>query len=325
VESSTKHRRSRAQLDAMMRRVLGGVGLAATDDAVTELRDGWFNAAYALRLDDGRRVVVKIAPPPGAEVMTYEQDIMATEVATMRLVATNPAIPLPAVLGEDTTGELCASPYFVMEFVEGQTLAQVAAQLDPATLSAVRRQTGEIVREINGFTGPWFGCPGHPRLQGSTWRDAFGHIVGSVIADGVRRDVDYGHAVDEIHAVMARHAPALDEVTVPRLVHWDVWDANVFVRDGQVTALIDFERALWGDPLMEAQFRQFREPVTDAMRGYGWTTSTPAEQRRLQLYALHLALVMKTECAFRNYDTDHVDVMATWMLRWAMERLSAPG
>ncbi len=323
MESSTKHRRNRAQLDAMVRRVLDGVCLASTEDAVTELRDGWFNAAYTLRLDDGRRVVVKIAPPPGADVMTYEQGILATEVATMRLVATNPTIPLPAVLGEDSSGEVCSSPYFVMEFIEGQTLAQVASELDPVTLTAIRRQTGEIVREINTFTGPWFGCPGHPGLQAPTWRDAFDRIVGSVLDDGIRKGLDFGQPVDEIRALLARHAPTLDEVTRPQLVHWDVWDANVFVADGRVTALIDFERALWGDPLMEAQFRQFREPVTDAMRGYGRTTFTRAEQRRLELYALHLALVMKTECAFRNYDTDHVDVMATWMMRWATERLRA--
>lgn len=322
MESSTKHRRSPAQLDAMMRHVLDGVGVAPVDDAVVELHDGWFNAAYALRLEDGRRVVVKIAPLPGSEVMTYERDLMATEVATMRLVTTNPAIPLPVVLGDDASGELCESSYFVMDFVEGRTLAQVAAGLDPDALAAIRRRTGEIVREINTFTGPWFGCPGHPGLQAPTWREAFGRLVGSVLDDGIRKGVDYGTPVDEIRELLARHAPALDEVTVPRLVHWDVWDPNVFVHDGRVVALIDFERALWGDPLMEAQFRQFREPVTDAMRGYGWTTFSAAEQRRTELYALHLALVMKTECAFRNYDTDHVDVTATWMLRWATERLA---
>ena len=40
------------------------------------------------------------------------------------------------------------------------------------------------------------------------------------------------------------------------------------------------------------------------------------------LPALHLALVMKTECAYRNDDTDHVDDMATALLHSTMEWLT---
>jgi len=64
---------------------------------------------------------------------------------------------------------------------------------------------------------------------------------------------------------------------------------------------------MWAEPLMEAQFRQFGNGgITNSMRGYGKTTFTPAEEQRLHLYALHLALVMHTECFYRNYDTDDI-------------------
>ena len=46
--------------------------------------------------------------------------------------------------------------------------------------------------------------------------------------------------------------------------------------------------------------------VSDAMRGYGKTTFTFAEEERNQLYMLHLALTMYVECFYRNYDTDVV-------------------
>jgi hypothetical protein len=79
------------------------------------------------------------------------------------------------------------------------------------------------------------------------------------------------------------------------------------VRDGRVTGIIDFERALWAEPLMEAQFRQFGDGgITDSMRGYGKTTFTAAEEQRNYLYALHLGLVMHTECFYRNYDTPNI-------------------
>lgn len=42
------------------------------------------------------------------------------------------------------------------------------------------------------------------------------------------------------------------------------------------------------------------------MAGYGKTSFTPAEEVRCRLYSLHLALVMNTECYYRNYDTDDI-------------------
>lgn len=104
-----------------------------------------------------------------------------------------------------------------------------------------------------------------------------------------------------------RFAPALDEITTPCLVHWDAWNPNIFVQDGKVTGIIDFERALWAEPLMEAQFRPlFGEGVTHPMIGYGKTTFTEAEEQRCQLYSLHLALVMHVACYYRNYATDEI-------------------
>ena len=86
------------------------------DEAVRELKEGWFNAAYAI--PPGRRpreVILKIAPPQGAEVIQYEQNIMATEVASMRLVRQNPAIPVPGSTFRRRPRDLCNADYFFME------------------------------------------------------------------------------------------------------------------------------------------------------------------------------------------------------------------
>jgi fructosamine-3-kinase len=121
-----------------------------------------------------------------------------------------------------------------------------------------------------------------------------------------------------------KHAPALDAVTDPRLVHWDAWDANFFVRDGEVTGLVDFERALWADPLMEAQFRPlYGEGIPNVLRGYGRSPLTPAEEPRSQLYTLHLALVMYTECYYRSYDTGFVFDLSKALLASTLEWLES--
>ena len=324
MESKTKNRKTREQVARMVERAFGGTTLAAGEDGVSELKEGWFNAAYNVRLSDGREVILKIAPPKYAEVLAYEKHIMATEVASMRLVRENPAIPVPEIYYFDTARDLCDSDYFFMEKLMGDNYEHVKESLPPAMQAEIDRQIGAIVREINGFTGTYFGYDGNPALRGATWREAFTKIVDSVLEDGRRKDADFGYTIDEIRAAVRKHAPALAAVPTPRLVHWDAWNLNFFVKEGHVTGIIDFERALWADPLLEAQFRALAfGGVSDSMRGYGKTTFTHEEDARCHLYTLHLALVMKTECYYRNYDTDDVSNMATQMigptLNWLRE------
>lgn len=324
MESKTKNRKTREQVAAMVERAFGGTTLTAGEEALSELKDGWFNAAYNVRLSDGREVILKIAPPQDAEVMTYEQDIMVTEVASMRMVAQNPAIPVPEIYYFDTARDLCDSAYFFMEKLTGDNLEHVKKDLPPEIQAQIDQRIGRIIREINGFTGTYFGYDGNSALRGDTWKEAFIKIVESVLEDGLRKNAEYGFSVDAIRAAILKHAPSLEAVTTPRLVHWDAWDPNFFVKDGQVTGILDFERVLWADPLMEAQFRALTfGGVSESMKGYGKTTFTHEEDERCNLYTLHLGLVMKTECYYRNYDTDLVSNIGLQLidssLKWLQE------
>ncbi|MBI5960307.1 MAG: aminoglycoside phosphotransferase family protein [Chloroflexi bacterium] len=324
MESKTKNRKTREQVARMVERAFSGISLAAGEDAVSELKEGWFNAAYNVRLSDGREVILKIAPSKDAEIMTYEKDIMATEVASMRLVSQNPAIPVPTIYYYDTAQDLCDSDYFFMEKLTGDNYEHVKETLPQEVQAQIDRSIGVIVREINGFSGTYFGYDGNTALHGETWKEAFIKIMDSVLEDGLRKNADYGFTVGDIRAAILKHALSLEAVTMPRLVHWDAWNANFFVKDGKVTGIIDFERALWADPLMEAQFRALAfGGVSESMHGYGKTTLTHEEDERCHLYTLHLALVMNTECYYRDYDTDFVGNLAIQMiaatLKWLQE------
>lgn len=325
MQSKTKNTKTRSQIAAMVARAFGGITLADGDDAVRELKDGWFNAAYNIRLADGREVILKIAPPKGADILQYEKNIMATEVASMRLVRQKPAIPVPEIFFFDDAHDLCDSDYFFMEKIAGDNLEHVIASLSPETQASIEQHIGEIIREINSFTGTYFGYDGNPDLRADTWRAAFIAIVESVLEDNIRKNVVYDYDYDEIRAAVLKHAPALEEATTPHLVHWDAWNPNFFVKDGSVVGIIDFERALWADPLMEAQFRplSFGPGVTDSMRGYGKTSFTFEEEQRCWLYSLHLALVMNTECAYRHYDTDSIYNISREWIRASIEWLKA--
>ena len=320
MESKTKNRKTRDQIKPMVARAFDGMVLVNSADAVIELKDGWFNAVYEIKLADGRKVILKIAPPKSVEIMSYEKNIISTEVAVMRLVHENQEIPVPEIYFYDDTCNVCDSAYFFMEKINGDNLADVNASLVKGMKESIERQIGEIIREINGFPGPYFGYDGNPDLQAKTWNKAFIKIMESLLEDAARKEVVFDFSYDELRSVLLNHAPALNEISKPCLVHWDGWNPNFFIKDGKIVGLIDFERALWADPLMEAHFRPlFRgEGVNNSMQGYGKTSFTSAEEQRCHLYSLHLGLVMNIECYYRNYDTDEIFNLSRQLMKKTM-------
>lgn len=303
MESITKNRQSPAALRAMIGRAYGADRIPVGDGWATELGHGWFNVAYRIRLRDGAEVVLKIAPPPHVEVMTYERGAMSTELRMLDLLRTHTSVPVPAVDFADGSHDVCDADYFFMPYVDAHNLAVIGKQLPAAERDSLMEQVGAANREINAVRGTGFGPlagPGEP-----SWRRVFTGMVDDVLADGERRSVDIGWDYDTVRAVVAEHAGSLDEVTEPRLVEWDLWGGNVMVRDGEIVCIIDHERAFFGDPLIESgfagtQLAAFGHPVP-FMRGYGHPELTGNQRVRRRLYCLHLTLIMVIETVYRGH------------------------
>ncbi|RMI34752.1 aminoglycoside phosphotransferase family protein [Streptomyces triticirhizae] len=270
-----------------------------------ELGHGWFNVAYRIRLRDGRPVVLKIAPPADVEVMTYERNMMRTEVAALRLIRERTDVPVPAVHAHDDSHELCDADYFFMEHVDAENLDVVRERLGPGAFEAYDEQIGAANRAINEIRGEHFGPLLGPIPGRTGWREVFLGHVEDVLNDGERRAVELGRPYPLIRELLAAHAESLDEVTEPVLVEWDLWPGNVMVADGRLVGIIDHERALWGDPLMEAGFVATQldglGDRTGFLRGYGRGPLTPTEATRRRLYNLHLMLVMVVETVYRGH------------------------
>jgi aminoglycoside phosphotransferase (APT) family kinase protein len=268
-----------------------------------ELREGFFNAAALLELDDGLKCVLKAAPPLEVKVLRYEKDLMRAEVESMRLVRERTPVPVPEIYVYDTTRRLLHTEFFLMEFVNGVPFHKLRAQLSEGVQQDVRREMGRMTREMAEITGPAFGYWAQPCPEGMCWRDCFADMLRNVLQDGLDAQVELERPYEEIYQILQKNFTALDEVATPRLVHWDLWDGNVFVdpQTGRVTGLIDFERVMWADPLMEAIFMN-PDPDSPGAAGYGEPIFKDAAQitRRL-LYNAYLYLIMVIECTYRKY------------------------
>ncbi|MEV0459940.1 phosphotransferase family protein [Catellatospora methionotrophica] len=317
MRSITKPVLSDADITRLIRQGLG-------DDVVVteheEFTDGFFNAAHAVRLSDGREVVLKVAPKKGLTMLTYEVDLMHAEIEFFQRAATA-GLPLPRMWHADAdTGVM------VMERLRGTSLEQAKHTMAAEHLLAVRHELGRIGAAITTVTGAHFGYPRRDgRTRSVSWRASFLCFIDDILADATATDRPLPRPAARIRELVLRHAPLLDAVTVPALVHYDLWDGNVFVLpdgDGwRVEGIIDGERAFYGDPLAELVSLTSFAPQDQAaavVDGFLGRALHPDEEIRLAMYRVYLWLILVAETAVRGYpEQENAELLA-----WSSERLA---
>ncbi|MET8147685.1 phosphotransferase family protein [Actinoplanes sp. NPDC049668] len=253
----------------------------------TELSGGGFAAVWRATLTDGREVVVKVGPPPSARLLRYERGLIEAEAAYFRLVRSGaPGVPVPEVLH-------VGADWIVTSLLPGTALTGVPDS------AGVREQLGAAIAGLHRITGPHFGYAGE-RARGADWPAAFGAMLDALLADAADWAVPLPPGIG---ALTARHAGNLATVTRPALLHFDLWDGNVLAAGGRLTGLVDGERYLWGDPLLDLVSPALRRRIEDEpehpfLRGYSAATGLvldDAARTRLALYRVHLYVLMLAE------------------------------
>lgn len=277
-----------------------------------ELTEGYFNAAYLVTLSDNKEVILKIAPPQGVAVMTNEKDIMRAEVECMELLSTHNMIPMPKVLYYDFSHSICPSDYFFMTKLNGNSFNSRQEAMTKEEKDSVELQTGSYNAIINNITSDGFGYY-NSKLKGVPWFNVFCDFLDKIFMDAEKISLDIGLDYHSVRELLHTHKNSFEEVTTPRLVHWDLWAGNVFVEDNMVTGFIDFERCIWGDVLLEVGFRSGNQN-SSFLEGYGKTEFSEAEKVRILWYDFYLFAIASLESDFRNYPDRK-------MFFWAKEKL----
>jgi aminoglycoside phosphotransferase (APT) family kinase protein len=150
-------------------------------------------------------------------------------------------------------------------------------------------------------------------------------MIDAVLDDARRYGARLPRPADEVAATAASAYGALDEVTVPRLVHFDLWPGNILVdrADGAVRigGLIDGERMFWGDPLADfvslallGDIRNDGEFLAGYREAGGRVRFDTPARLRLALYRAYLYLIMLTETIPRRVGEEQE--------RWVGERVA---
>ena len=271
------------------------------------LGDGEFNAAFKVTCEDGKDYVLKIAPPKDATVLSYERNMMDSEVYWYRKMKENTDILCPDVYAVDFSCKIIESSCFIMQMMKGEPLWKCVFSQEEA--EKVQAEKVNMLTKIHAIKNDRYGY----RQSGlhDSWYAALKSMAGNLVKDC--RDLGYETPDGErFLELIDKHEDILMKAPC-RMVNFDLWDSNVLYDNGRLV-WIDPERGFWGDPV--ADFITIgpgqKAPLTEKKKEIGIYNGTAKEKIELSRdtevrYACsvaYLALIEEVE-KYVRYEPDH--------------------
>jgi len=161
---------------------------------------------------------------------------LSDEAERMRRAAE--LMPVPRIRA---MGQYGGRPYQIQTFVRGEKLHHVWRGLRPSERERIMAELAGYLRNLHGLRfadygracGDEVGYASWPAYYESAWQETLAAIEAldiPVPREILARAVDY---VQEHRHVLRGGKPTL--------VHRDLWPGNILVRDGAITAILDFE------------------------------------------------------------------------------------
>lgn len=266
------------------------------------LDGGYCNAVYEINAN-GQSMVLKIAPKDSIEMLSDEKNLLLHEANMLNYVNDAIDIPIPKVILFDPSCELCESPYLFMTKIEGTSYDKIVNNTPEDVRAKIRFTLGEITAKINSIKCRRFGLIQLPETWSNNNADTMLKIYRMLLDDGISKNLDLRYInYDELWELLLANRDALEDCKSPALIHSDIWAGNIIVKDNSLSGIIDFERMRWGDYLLEDDFSGFGGIDPNFLKGYGKTSFTPLEERRIVLYQIWRRLAMTIETPYRQYD-----------------------
>ena len=246
---------------------------------------GKFNDSFFVRAGDAE-LVLRIAPPKDSVFVFYERDMMRQEPGIHALLLRETSVPVAEILAFDDSHEIVKRDYMVMKRLPGEALTHAAGVDEDEVL----RQVGTCLAAVHRLTAHRYGYLGEhaPMEPQPTWQQAFEIMWRKLVLD-VRTTGHYDEAEsDRLVCLLEQHLSLFDRDVPASLLHMDIWAQNILVdENGNLTGLVDWDRALWGDPEIEFAVLDYCSVSKPAFwEGYGRKRDESPEARLRNVFYL---------------------------------------
>jgi aminoglycoside phosphotransferase (APT) family kinase protein len=257
--------------------------------SVMELGYGAYNSAYRVDLGTDRPVILRVAPEPSRQSRA-ERSLMRNEHASVPYLAPIAAL-MPRTLAADFTHQIIGRDYLFQTLLDGVPAPDGLAAYPRPEWAPFFRQLGTITRRIHEVRGDSFGWVAGPSF--ARWRDAYTSSLADLAAALDDAGLDAGD-IRKAAAAATLHSEIFDEITEPRLLHGDLWTANVMVSpsaaEPTITGVCDCDRTSWGDPAADwSIYRAGQRPGTERdafWDTYGTLPATSSAAQRTRFYQI---------------------------------------
>jgi aminoglycoside phosphotransferase (APT) family kinase protein len=264
-------------------------GAPVQPTSVIELGYAAYNNAYRVDLGSDRPVILRVAPEPSRQSRA-ERSLMRNEHASVPYLAPIAAL-MPRTLAADFTHQIIGRDYLFQTLLDGVPAPDGLAAYPRPEWAPFFRQLGTITRRIHEVRGDSFGWVAGPRF--ARWREAYTSSLADLAAALEDAGLDAGD-IREAAAAATLHSEIFDEITEPRLLHGDLWIANVMVSpsaaEPTITGVCDCDRTSWGDPAADwSIYRAGERPGTERdafWDTYGTFPATLSAAQRARFYQI---------------------------------------
>lgn len=242
--------------------------------SIAPLGAGEYNAVYAVEAD--KEYVLKVAPAADTPILTYEKEMMKSEVYWYSLLRTQTDIRVPEVYFADDSKTLIPTAYFIMEKLAGTQMDQF--QMTAEEKTECSRRVAQMVAQLHQIQNTEFGYLQNG-LHGN-WYAALTSMLENLIYDAERvgKKSPKGR---KLLAYAQKYESILKKVPCT-MVNYDAWMPNMLCRrlkNGEIEiAWIDPERSFWGDRIFDFICLEFPKPLskkTLSVRAYNEVSGQP--------------------------------------------------
>ncbi|GAB1206468.1 hypothetical protein APSETT445_005157 [Aspergillus pseudonomiae] len=235
---------------------------ADTCTAITKLAEGSFNKTFRLELDNGSSVIARIPHPiAGPRYYTTVSEVAAMEF--VRIEHAVSAIQARTILGIPTpqvyawnadVNNAVGSEYIIMEEAPGTKLEDIwhvlsleekveimkdLVQLEKKMLQAPLDRYWDYVLSLAHREEAWIQKHATPRSEDD-------QLVTSATQNSPSSHISLLHKYLKVAPYLLPNDPA---VVAPYIWHTDLHSGNIFVQNGKISSVIDWQ-GLWAAPLI---------------------------------------------------------------------------
>lgn len=272
------------------------------------LSGGLFNTTYRLETER-RNAILRLGPVNRHLLLPYERGLMTAEGDILNLLK-GKGIPTSDILALDCSHSLFDRDVMVVDCLDAVCLSTV--EVDEDTQRRLCRETGAYTAAIHSvaagdLTVTSERCFGRyanviQGAGGATWKEAILLEVAQWRGMAEPAKIFSTDQLDAIEKCFYRHSDVLDAITMPSLIHGDLWYGNILVdQNHDLAAIIDADRALFGDPEFELATGWM---ISDSfLEGYGKQPDPSSDavlRRRLYKLLLNLEDCYILFCEYGN-------------------------